>query len=390
MQYRRMPIEIESPEEMGYDKIRNNLSESSYTDARLRDFPGGGATADGGANPGAGGGTGAIAELADLLLCYGSHQGHEGLRGSIVKDCPGLDKDHVLLTMGAAGALFIVATSLLEKDDELVVVHPNYATNLETPRAIGARVRTIDLRFEEGFQPDIGKLRAAVTPKTKYLSVTHPHNPTGACLTDQQLRALAEIAEEKGIYVLVDETYRDMVFGPQLPLAAEYSPRLISISSLSKTYGLPGLRTGWLICRDPSGYQTFLAAKEQMQICGPILDEELAYRYLLHRDSHFPRIRADIAEKFARVKQWMKGQEQWEWVEPRGGCVCFPRMRHPERIDVDRFYTLLLEKYGTYVGPGHWFGMPRHYIRVGFGWPSMARLEEGLEALSKAVKEAAR
>ena len=368
-----MPIEIESPEQMGYDKIRNNLAESSYTDAYLRDFP----AADAGG-------------LGDLLLCYGSHQGHEGLRELIVKGSQTLVPDHVLVTMGAAGALFIIATSLLEKGDELIVVHPNYATNLETPRAIGATLRTIDLRFEEGFALDLEKVRAAITPKTRYISVTHPHNPTGACLDDTRLRALAAIAEEKQLYVLVDETYRDMVFGPQLPLAAEYSPRLISISSLSKTYGLPGLRTGWIICRDAGLYETFLAAKEQIHICGPILDEELAYRYLLHRDNHFPRIRQDIAEKFALVKNWMDSQDDWEWVEPRGGCVGFPRMRRPESVDIDRFYELLLNKYGTYVGPGHWFEMPRHYVRLGFGWPAKEQLQEGLAALTKAIKETRR
>ena len=371
MQYRRMPIEIESPEEMGYDKIRNNLSESSYTDATLRDLP-----------------VSSLAGLSNLILCYGSHQGHDNLRELIVKDNAGLHKDDVLLTIGAAGALFIIATSLLEKDDELVVVHPNYATNIETPRAIGASIHTIDLTFENGFVLDVGQIRKAITPKTRYVSVTHPHNPTGVCLQHAQLEELARIAEDKDIYVLVDETYRDMVFGPQLPLAATYSKKLISISSLSKTYGLPGLRTGWIVCRDTNLMDTFLAAKEQMHICGPILEEELAYRYLLHRDTHFPRIRADIEGKFNMVKSWMQTQEEWEWVEPSGGCVCFPRMRHPGKIDTDKFYSILLEKYGTYVGPGHWFEMPRHYIRLGFGWPAMDQLQQGLEGLEKSMQEA--
>ena len=375
-----MPIEIESPEQMGYDKIRNNLAESSYTDAYLRDFLA--ATGDGLGGPAVASG------LGDLLLCYGSHAGHDGLRELIVKGSGTLVRDNVLVTIGAAGALFIIATSLLEKGDELIVVHPNYATNLETPRAIGATLRTIDVRFEEGFALDLEKVRAAITPKTRYISVTHPHNPTGACLDDTRLRGLAALAEEKQLYVLVDETYRDMVFGPQLPPAAEYSPRLISISSVSKTYGLPGLRTGWIICRDAGLYETFLAAKEQIHICGPVLDEELAYRYLLHRDKHFPRIRSDIKEKFNMVKTWMDVQTEWEWVEPRGGCVGFPRMRRPESVDIDKFYELLLDKYGTYVGPGHWFEMPRHYVRLGFGWPAKEQLQEGLEALSKAIEEA--
>jgi aspartate/methionine/tyrosine aminotransferase len=365
-----MPIEVESPEQLGYDKIRNNLSESSYTDAFFRDI-----------DPGI--------DLRSLVLCYGSHQGHEGLRELIVNDSSSLNLDDVLLTIGAAGALFIIATTLLDKGDDLIVVHPNYATNIETPRAIGATLHTIPLHFEEGFALDIDKLISAITPATRLISVTHPHNPTGACLREDQLLELGRIAEDKNIYILVDETYRDMVFGQQLPLAAEYSPRIISVSSLSKTYGLPGLRTGWIICRDTQLLETFLAAKEQMHICGPALDEELAYRYLLHRDRHFENIRTDIAAKFQVVKSWMNQQNEWEWVEPQGGCVCFPRLLQPEKIELKKFYHLLLEKHGTYVGPGHWFEMPDHYMRIGFGWPSPAQLEEGLNALSAAFHEAA-
>ena len=365
-----MPIEVESPEQMGYDKIRNNLSESSYTDAFFREV-----------DTGVG--------LKDLVLAYGSHQGHEGLR-ELISDSAGLTRDDVLLTMGAAGALFIIATTLLEKGDELIVVRPNYATNIETPRAIGAAIKFIDLQFEEGFALDIGRVRAAITPKTRYISVTHPHNPTGACLEEGQLRELVRIAEENHLHVLVDETYRDMVFGRQLPLAAVLSPRVISVSSVSKTYGLPGLRTGWIICRDAALMETFLAAKEQMYICGPVIDEEMAYRYLLQRDRHFAAITATIRAKFEGVKDWMKGQDDWEWVEPRGGCVCFPRMREPQRVDVDGFYRLLMDKYKTYVGPGHWFEMPRHYMRLGFGWPSEGELKEGLSALTMAIKESRR
>lgn len=372
MDYRRMPIEVESPEQLGYGTIRNNLAESSYSDTLLGDFLAGDAGC----------------ELGDLLLCYGSHKGHKGLRALVANE-GSLNGDDVLLTMGAAGALFIIATTLLEKGDEIVVVHPNYATNIETPRAIGAFVRPIDLRFEEGFAVDIDRVRSALTKKTKYVSVTHPHNPTGVCLQDSQLRQLARLAESTGIHILVDETYRDMAFGQPLPPAAAYSPLLISTSSVSKTYGLPGLRTGWIICRDTALMETFLAAKEQIHICGPVLDEELAYRYLLQRDRQLPRILADIAAKFSMVKNWMENQDAWEWVEPRGGCVCFPRLRHPERTDIDKFYRLLLDKYATYIGPGHWFGMPRHYMRLGFGWPAPAQLEEGLSALAEALRESA-
>ena len=372
MQYKRMPIEIESPEQMGYDSIRNNLSESSYTDALFRDI----------------GDLGPV--LKDLVLCYGSHAGHVGLRELVVKDSPFLKKDDVLLTVGAAAGLFMIATSLLEPGDELVVVRPNYATNLETPRAIGAVLRTIDLHFEDDFALDLAAVRKAITSRTKYISVTYPHNPTGACLSHEEMQQLAAIAKTHNVYLLVDETYRDMTFGKLLPLAAEYGDNVISVSSLSKTYGLPGLRMGWIICRNKALMETFLAAKEQIHICGSPLDEEVAFRYMQHKKAHYQRIALDIREKFEIVKTWMQGQDDWEWVEPRGGCVCFPRMRHPEKTDIPMFYRQLLKEYGTYTGPGHWFEMPRHYMRVGFGWPAIQSLKDGLESITKCIRASAK
>ncbi|MBN9379413.1 MAG: pyridoxal phosphate-dependent aminotransferase [Chitinophagaceae bacterium] len=368
MQYKRMPIEIESPEQMGYDRIRNNLSESSYTDAMLRDI--------GDLSP----------VLKDLVLCYGSHAGHEGLRELIVKDNALLIKEDVLLTMGAAAGLFIIATTLLEPGDEMVVIRPNYATNLETPRAIGARLHYIDLRFEEGFSLDLRAVEKAITARTKYISVTTPHNPTGVCLSHEELQTLTALAKAHHIHLLVDETYRDMVFGKPLPLAATYGDNVISISSLSKTYGLPGLRMGWIICRNQHLMETFLAAKEQIHICGSPLDEEVAFRYMQQRETHFQRITRDIREKFRIVKTWMEGQDDLEWVEPAGGCVCFPRMKRPEQKDVDGFHRLLLEKYSTYTGRGHWFEMPDHYMRIGFGWPAVDKLEEGLKSITECLR----
>jgi aspartate/methionine/tyrosine aminotransferase len=370
MKYRRMPIEIESPEQLGYDTIKNNLSESSYTDAFLRE-------------------TGiADAGLQDLLLCYGPHAGHEGLRELVVQGSPDLDKQDVLLTIGAAGALFIIASTLLEAGDELVVVTPNYATNIETPRAIGASIRFVDLQFDDGFALDSKKLRQIVTPKTKYISVTYPHNPTGVCLSDMEMKELVSVAQENNAWLLVDETYRDMVFGEKLPMAAAYGDRVISVSSLSKAYGLPGIRMGWIVCRNQQLMETFLAAKEQIHICGSVLDEEVAFRYMQHRSRHFEKIGAAIREKFGIVKTWMNGQDGFEWVEPAGGCVCFPRVRRPASVDMKRFYEILLGKYETYVGPGHWFDMPKHYMRIGFGWPAKMQLAEGLTALGKSLEEA--
>jgi aspartate/methionine/tyrosine aminotransferase len=163
MKYVRMPIEIESPEQMGYGNLKCNLTESSMSDARLGDLD---------------------LDLRELLLCYGDHLGHAGLRALVAQDAGALRAQDVLLTAGAATALFIIATALLEKGDRLVVMRPNYATNIETPRAIGAEVVFVDLEFERGWRIDLERFEKLLTPQTRLVSLTTPHNPTGTMMSE--------------------------------------------------------------------------------------------------------------------------------------------------------------------------------------------------------------
>lgn len=375
MKYRRMPIEVESPEEFGYDKIRYNLAESSCSDMALQDLP---------------------LRLNDLVLMYHDHRGHSGLRGLVAKEA-GVQPSEVLTTVGAAAALFMVSTSLLEREDHLVVVRPNYATNIETPRAIGCQVSHLDLQFEHGWRVDLARLESLIQPNTRFVSLTCPHNPTGVMLDEATLRGAIALCERRGIYLLCDETYREMTFGGPLPTAASLSDKAISVSSLSKTYGLPGIRLGWVMTRDPALYETLLAAKEQIFICNSIVDEEIAFQSLAQRSTWLPEILDRIASQFAVTKQWIESQDVLEWVQPQGGVVGFPRIRSlegpgttPQHIDVPRFYQLLQDTYATSVGPGHWFEQPDHYMRIGFGWPNRQQLVTGLTKISKALADARR
>lgn len=366
MNYTRMTIERESPEELGYGTIRHNLAESSVTDRRLGELG---------------------VRIDEILLCYGDHRGAPDLRAAITATGTGFGADDVLVTAGAAGALFIIASALLKAGDHAVIIRPNYATNIETPRAIGCDITHVDLRFEDGFRPDLAAIEAAIRPDTKLLSVTTPHNPTGVTLTEAELRALIELAEARDIRLLVDETYREMSAGPMLPVAAGLSDRVISVSSLSKTYGIPGIRIGWLITRDPALMELFLAAREQIGISGSMIDEYVAYVALLQRDDWLRANNARIAGALDILRDWVAQEPLIEWVEPDGGCVCFPRIVDSARVDLARFYDRLYRVHGTYVGRGGWFEMDDRHFRIGYAWPDEADLRKGLAAISAAIRE---
>ena len=366
MQYKRMPIEIESPESLGYDSIECNLAESSVRDIKYKDL---------GIN------------LNQLVLAYDDHIGKPTLRKLIGQEHTGISEKDVLLTVGAAGALFIIQTSILSKEDHLIVVRPNYATNIETPRAIGCEISFIDLNFEEQYALDLEKIKLALRSNTKLISITTPHNPTGTIVGKNVLENLCKLAEHQGCYLLVDETYRDISFNNATALAATLSPKAISVSSVSKAYGIPGIRLGWIICRDPLLQEVFLAAKEQIHICNSIVDEEIAYQALLQKETYFPKIKEEMMANFALLKTWIQTHKYLEWVEPSGGVVCFPRFKKKVNIDIEAFYKTLLEKHRTYVGPGHWFEQGKRSFRLGFAWEHQPSFIKGLANIDKAILE---
>jgi aspartate/methionine/tyrosine aminotransferase len=365
MKYIRMPIEIESPEQLGYDTIEYNLAESSVQDAIFQDLK---------------------LNLDQLVLAYGHHAGIPALRELLAAPYSGIAADDVLITAGAAAALFIVATSLLDKKDHLIVMRPNYATNIETPKAIGCEIDYVDLHFEKKFEPDITFIESLIQPNTRYISITTPHNPTGVVISEQALKQLIQIVEKHNCYLLVDETYRDLSYDTLPPLAATLSNRVISVSSVSKAFGLPGIRIGWLITRNKQLQETFLAAKEQIFLCNSVVDEEIALQFLQYKAQHLPAIQKKVQANFQILNTWMHQQSFLEWVPPEAGVICFPRLKKEMKADMPAFYDTLYHRYKTLVGPGHWFDMDQRYMRIGYGWPTAPALKKGLENITLALK----
>jgi len=145
---------------------------------------------------------------------------------------------------------------------------------------------------------------------------------------------------------------------------------------------------GWLMTQNRDAFEKFFAAKEQIQICGSALDEEIAFRFYGQKERYLPAIRKDLENKFKIMKTWIDEQPHFEWVEPAGGCVAFPRLKAEFRnkVDADRFYKILNGRFSTFVGPGHWFEQDRLSMRLGYGWPDALTLEKGLRNLTAAIQ----
>ncbi|MDH4469136.1 MAG: pyridoxal phosphate-dependent aminotransferase [Bacteriovoracaceae bacterium] len=368
MDYIRMPIEIEAPEEKGYSNLKYNLTESSYQDQILSNLS---------------------IELKNLALSYIDHRGNPKLRELILSSSKKAKIEDVLITPGAAGALFFVANALLDPrtQDEIIVVSPNYGTNLITPKILGVKLREIHLSAKNHFAIDLDLVKNSLNSKTKYVSITNPHNPTGTVVPAATIRSLIALCESHKIPLIIDETYRDMMYQDDGIFWADESPNVITISSLSKTYGVPGIRIGWSICRDPQLNEKFLAVKEQVLICNSVVDEEIARQVLDKKQELLPKIKLDIENRFQLVKTWMKDMESknyFTWVQPAGGVVCYPKMVGGNEEVWKQFYHTIESKYETFVGPGHWFYESDQQFRLGFGWPTIDELKAGLENLSKA------
>ncbi len=367
MHYRRTPIEIESPEEMGYGAIEYNLAESSARDLPFKELG---------------------VDLSEVILAYGEHRGALALRELIVADSQNLYPDDVLTTTGAVMALFLVATTLLDKKDHVVVIRPNYATNVETPRSIGCESSIIDLNFDNGYELDVEKIRAALRSNTRLISITNPHNPTGKIFPASSITALVKIAEEHRCYLLVDETYRDLNFQTALaPYAAEASAKVISICSFSKAYGAPGIRVGWAVCRDRKLMHDLLAAKEQIVLGNGIIEEEIARHLLANKNAFLEPIHQHIRKNFQIFKGWIAGQNLLEWNEPQAGVVAFVRLKESYALDAPGFSKALFEDYKTVVGHGRWFEQPDHYFRIGFGYPETENMREGLKRFLECLQK---
>jgi aspartate/methionine/tyrosine aminotransferase len=322
--------------------------------------------------------------LRSLRLGYTESPGSPELRAVIAGTYERMEPDDVLVMAAAEEGIFTLCHALLEPGDHAVVETPCYESALEAARSTGCEVSPWRRRFEDGWAHDLDELERLLRPETKLLYVNAPHNPTGTQMAPATLEAIVELARERGAVLFSDEVYRDLQHDPErgLPAACDIYEHAVSLGSISKSYGLPGLRLGWLVSRDHALLQCVLELKYYTTICSSAPSElltEVALRNrakLLQRNTAIVRANLSLLDEFLQRRS-----ETLAWVRPEAGPIGFPRLLR--EADVDSFCARLAERADVLLLPGSVYDQPRH-VRLGFGRANMpealARLEGLLDA----------
>jgi len=322
-------------------------------------------------------------DLSGVALRYGHHRGSPELRELIAGEYDGLSSDHIAVTTGSSEAIFALIASLVSLQDEIIIEHPNYPSHYYVAQSLDRNYKFCNLRFENKFRLDLEELSRLFTPKTKLVSLTHPNNPTGSIISNEELQSVIELIEANDAYLLMDETYRDLSYKqPPLP-AASMSNRAISVTTMSKTYGAPGIRIGWAAVNDTKIIDMIRAVREQITICNSAIGEKLAFEILLRKEELLTHYRQLISKNLKILSAWMEKQNVLEWTYPEAGVVAFPRLKNAG--STDWLCTRLIENYGTFTVPGSCFEMAEH-IRLGYGG-STDQLKRGLAYIEMAITD---
>jgi aspartate/methionine/tyrosine aminotransferase len=304
------------------------------------------------------------------------------LTAAIAAHCA-VPPEGVVTAVGASGANFLALVALLRPGDAVVAEDPGHAPLAMAARALGAQVIALPRLPARGYAVEAEAIAAAITPRTRLVALTRPHNPTGALIDMRTLEAIADVAERARIHVLVDEVYLDTLGGTALMPAATISDRFISTSSLTKAYGLVNLRCGWALAAP--GVAARMRAAGAVVAPAPAASQRLALRAFSDLPGLADRARRIIVSNGARLHDALADRDDVAWTPPAGGTVAFPELLRV--ADIDAFVDRLLVAGHTAVVPGRFFGRPQH-IRIAFGMGA-EELSRGLDALASALDAAA-
>jgi aspartate/methionine/tyrosine aminotransferase len=318
--------------------------------------------------------------IADLELTGDSYYGYPPLIEAIAAH-RGVEPERVLHTMGTSLANHIAMAALADPGDDVLIETPTYELLVSTAAYLGLRVRRFERRFEEAYALDPDRVRAALTPRTKLVVLTNLHNPSSALAGAAVLSEVGRAAGSVGARVLVDEAYLDAAFGAGAVSAAELGDGFVTTSSLTKAYGLSGLRCGW-VTAGPSLVTRMWRLKDLFDAIPPHPAERLSVVAFRQLDVIAKWSAALLAENHREVSAFLRSHPDLAGGGPGFGTVVFPRFGAAR---VAALETVLGKKYETAVAPGSFFDAPDHF-RLSCSLEP-AKLKEGLRRLDLALSE---
>ena len=366
-----VPFELERWQSTWENQVRYNLSESGVHPLSIQELLG---LAGASALP-----------LLEVRLGYSQSNGTALLRGRIAALYQGVSPDQILVTTGSAEANFLVCWRLIEPGDRVAVMLPNYLQTWGLAQNFGAAVRGFTLHAEAQWEPFAEEVRSAIVPGTKLVVVTNPHNPTGHVLSPEMRKLIVDRAAEVGAWLLADEVYqgaeRDGVTTPSFWGGTE---RVIVVNGLSKAYGLPGLRIGWVVA--PPGFAAEAWARRDYTTIGPAGASDHLAAVVLE-----PRVREKLLERTRRIlksnypvlEEWLKRfGDTFTWHAPQAGAICLVKYR--QSVSALELVEKVRAEHSVLLVPGEHFGLPNH-IRFGFG-EELHHFQEALAETERGLK----
>ena len=331
-------------------------------------------------------------ELKSLKLEYGTSQGNKKLREKI-GDKLNVDKSQIVITNGAVFGIFLSILCLCKKGEEVITVQPNFPPTLDLIEGLGFKKVLVKLSFEAEYQININKLFSKITNKTRLIILVTPLNPTGTTHCKEEILEISEQLSNQypNCKLVIDETYREATYGGNdvIKTYAGLRDNIITISSLSKCHGTPGLRIGWLQSSDKEFIEQVGIAKMNTVISNSVLDEFVALKVLENEFEIFKNRKEHSKIGLELTRNWVElNNELISWIEPKAGALCCIKLKeeHFTKEIIEEFYSLT-NKNGIQIANGEWFGESKRYFRLGFGYMELEKLKTTLNKLSGILKK---
>ncbi len=319
--------------------------------------------------------------LEDVAVNGPNHEGYAPLKEAIATKYA-VKPENVVPAQGTSMANFLAMATVVERGDEVLIEQPTYEPMLAALRYLGAEVKRFSRSFENGYQIDLDELRHLVSPRTRLIVITSPHNPSGVAINNSKMKQVGELAKSAGAFVLVDEVYRDILFEDAEPCVATLGDQFLTTSSLTKSYGLSGLRCGWILCA-PELAERMRRLNDLFGAVGSVPSDTLAVAAFRQLPLLAARTRAMMDANIKLVHAFLAAHtEVLDCVVPPSSMIVFPRWKAQPDSEVLHDRLRALE---TSIVPGRFFEAPSHF-RLGFA-VKPEDVAVGLQYLSQALRD---